>query len=806
MGKATIKTNIGEGKYLVDLALNTGLRQPAIDKIDAIIKQKNDHTATTQEILDKQIIETGKLVTASGLVVDEIIVFQETYQSTKATLTASLSDADYVVAGAEVEVEDADYILSSDRAELAAMEAEKARIIAFPAPGNVPGSDLMSAIAQSQANIISDDQDFTDRKAELAAAVKTRDGIKSQIDGMKSEIPKALQDKMASAIKAVNDSRYLESLYRTDLAQTAMDIQSAQLQKKALETLPDKKEITAWCADYTTDLVGEVATIDIPGEVGAIPTLLGAGFTPEPYDKTKDGGLVNLELMSPEQAWFNLSILPYLNEFKPRFRRAHITAINGDLCDVELKAIYTKFTPTIDVTKVMHYEGTGANVAAVGKTALTKVPFAYMDCHSAAFEVGDFVVVEFTDRDPAKPKVIGFVENPRECNPHGFGITVDNNKKIIQKKAGVYKLTERSSLNFGSLFDKLKIGVKWYVVSWIGPFEGAFCPYGIHTHSGQFVYCNGKAYQCQGDVFGVRLKDEAGIPYIYMVADSSVYKGKFPDGKKTTIDWILLGKYGDYDPVGFTQYVSNNPAWNPTFGTGQLSIWEFNESCTEIAAVFFAYYERGMYPTGQLTGIIIGYSNLYIEYINPVYGNSTKRTLWVGYSGDSIKYVNHISTFQGEGNDAEKSESMEYDGIRFFGYDMSPMPQPLYSIRPLFLNPKIGACVTSGWDVINSVSICNMYYKWNIIISGDNQQSGDIYAPGHTTEFLSIYSGYGGYPREEYPYQVLEDIDNNVLFCIYDYYTNTSYITVYTKGMIITNGDIHMLTNNADNIMPVGVI
>ena len=47
---------------------------------------------------------------------------------------------------------------------------------------------------------------------------------------------------------------------------------------------------------------------------------------------------------------------------------------------------------------------------------LAGVSIEYMNCHAAAFADGDEVIVEFTDQDFSQPKVIGFKENPENCD------------------------------------------------------------------------------------------------------------------------------------------------------------------------------------------------------------------------------------------------------------------------------------------------------------------------------------------------------------------------------------------------------
>lgn len=153
-----------------------------------------------------------------------------------------------------------------------------------------------------------------------------------------------------------------------------------------------------WCTTLTEDAeVGWfVATIDIPGETNL--QLL----APECRGWTQtDGVMTARELMSPEQAFFNASILPGWQKFKPTYRWGTITALDyeADTANVSLFAA------------VSSAQRLGVNKAS----SLSNVPVEYMTCNARAFEVGDTCVVQFQGQDWGTPKVIGFLDNPKPC-------------------------------------------------------------------------------------------------------------------------------------------------------------------------------------------------------------------------------------------------------------------------------------------------------------------------------------------------------------------------------------------------------
>lgn len=156
-------------------------------------------------------------------------------------------------------------------------------------------------------------------------------------------------------------------------------------------------ERSAWCADYTDNATGEVATLEIPGEDKALLIAPGA-LKPEP----EDGALAAREAQSAEQVFFNAAILPGWQKFKPTYRRGTITAKN-DIAD------------TADVTLEATDKSSAQNLAINQTPTLAAVPVKYMSCNAGAFEVGDRCVIKFKDQDWAQPQVVGFVDNPKAC-------------------------------------------------------------------------------------------------------------------------------------------------------------------------------------------------------------------------------------------------------------------------------------------------------------------------------------------------------------------------------------------------------
>lgn len=180
----------------------------------------------------------------------------------------------------------------------------------------------------------------------------------------------------------------------------------AELKKTALEkrieymtaNMPDNPTITAWCADLTEDLSGDVGTIEVPGERGQV--VIQPGYDDNAvYDANRDGQLAPSLNNTFEGLFYNLAMLPGWQKWKPTYRFGTISNLIGDTCDVVLEPAKSS-QQSLDVNQT---------------ATLTSVPIEYMTCDGSAFSNGDNVVVEFVDQNWSDPKVIGFKDNPVTC-------------------------------------------------------------------------------------------------------------------------------------------------------------------------------------------------------------------------------------------------------------------------------------------------------------------------------------------------------------------------------------------------------
>ncbi len=112
--------------------------------------------------------------------------------------------------------------------------------------------------------------------------------------------------------------------------------------------------VSAWCADLTENLSGEVATAEIPGERTSI--IIRPGFTGlAEYDPSRDGYLSPILALSPAETFYNLAMKPGWQKWKPTYRYGVITFIDGDTCSVTLEnASNSETGMDVNQTGVIH--------------------------------------------------------------------------------------------------------------------------------------------------------------------------------------------------------------------------------------------------------------------------------------------------------------------------------------------------------------------------------------------------------------------------------------------------------------------
>lgn len=180
----------------------------------------------------------------------------------------------------------------------------------------------------------------------------------------------------------------------TRLQKTALELRKSNL----VSSMPVDGTITAWCADMTDDLSGEVGLIEVPGESSEFNIQPGHEGNAA-YSSTRDGQLVPTVAQGSAQAFYNLAMLPGWQKWKPTYRYGVITSIDGDTASVQLSTALSS-QQNLDVNNV---------------DTMTDVQIEYMSCNGTAFAVDDIVLIKFTDQDWDSPKIIGFKENPKPC-------------------------------------------------------------------------------------------------------------------------------------------------------------------------------------------------------------------------------------------------------------------------------------------------------------------------------------------------------------------------------------------------------
>lgn len=256
--------------------------------------------------------------------------------------------------------------------------------------------------------------------ADTAAKATEEKLNKIKIPETKTDQPQSLQDAVAKFAKAAEAYNKASNA----LEKIKLDQLNRVERKNKLELIQQQtaNEIWSWCADYNEDLAlnAEVETIEFPGflagDGNAETTTFGIrGPAPEEsysytrrdinilsstfHDKTK---LRPSETLSDRMVFYNAAMEPGWERWKPMLRYGTLTAINDTVCNVTLEA--------------RNARGLGDSLAIDSdeNRSLSNVTINY-PCGPTAFEVGDNVLVLFTDQDRTKPVVVGFKLEPKLC-------------------------------------------------------------------------------------------------------------------------------------------------------------------------------------------------------------------------------------------------------------------------------------------------------------------------------------------------------------------------------------------------------
>ena len=273
--------------------------------------------------------------------------------------------------------------------------------------------------------------ELAELETELAALVSARNAITAQIDATiagaeEGEVPNVdgLLAQLAQASAQVQAQEVRIALVKGRRLE-------ATKRKEQLEAVPEDPVQTAWCADYTEDLSGEVATVEVPAEgvVGQFLTWRRVQIRPgyegrANYLPARDGQMFHREGQVGYQAFYNAAILPGVQRWKPQYRIATVASVNyeANACTINLQPEDSSAQRLLIDPPNLQY-------------TYSNVPIEYMRCDARVFEPGDRVLVEFQSRDWQQPKVIGFEKEPKECPRFEGGLTLHFSMKWVQIEA-----------------------------------------------------------------------------------------------------------------------------------------------------------------------------------------------------------------------------------------------------------------------------------------------------------------------------------------------------------------------------------
>lgn len=292
--------------------------------------------------------------------------------------------------------------------------------------------------------------------------------------------------------------------------------------------MPEDPIVSAWCADLTEDITGNVGTIEVPGERGIVQIQPGYESN-STYDSIRDGQLQPSIAGTPAATFYNLAILPGWQKWKPTYRYGVISNIDTDANTCDVKLDYT--------------ESSQQNLNINQELNLTGISVSYMSCDSVAFEDGDNVLVKFEGQTWEGAQVVGFKDNPVAC---GFQFKITRGDGIL--------ITEESGLlDYIELYRR--VGLTTSITTPI---------YNPVTEYWSFNLSNIEDQDQDG--YWIQYSCDDGIvtqyPYQYL-----------PDDKYDVDNKIQFGKYDDTIPF----YVIGSQSWQPirdySHGTSTEFYW-----------------------------------------------------------------------------------------------------------------------------------------------------------------------------------------------------------------------------------------
>jgi hypothetical protein len=223
---------------------------------------------------------------------------------------------------------------------------------------------ITDTINKLTADITAIDNLLTAADTEVTAAENDVAAQRAQIALLETD-PVANRSALDTARKDLE--KKLVTLFTKQKKRALISLKKKALQKRIdylNSSMPADSSVSAWCCDLTTNLSGDVGTIEVPGERVGVNIQPGY-FGNAPYSTARDGQLQPSVAGTPASVFFNLAMLPGWQKWMPTYRYGGIITIDydNDTCSLNLEDAFSS----------------AQNLPVNQGGSLSSVPIVYMD-------------------------------------------------------------------------------------------------------------------------------------------------------------------------------------------------------------------------------------------------------------------------------------------------------------------------------------------------------------------------------------------------------------------------------------------
>lgn len=458
---------------------------------------------------------------------------------------------------------------------------------------NLGGGEYEIDYLYDVSNITTRLSELADKVATLETSIPALESLAaaelSELDGLLFDVDAAILAKNYEQVRALTKTIAAK---QGEIAAKRIAVSTAKLEKHSAEkeivylnaNTVESERITAWCADYSDALTGDVGTIEIDGDPEKGVLIFPNGCE-ELYSTFNHAlhGFVNSPLnITPANSYFNRGIFPAWQKHKPSYRLGTITGISNSLCSITLADSISR-EQELDVNQ---------------STTLINVPFDYLCCDGDAFSSGDEVVIGFGERNWENPKVIGFKQNPEPCEKMLIAKVTASDYVNLRFTNGAWRaspysgdytsLTAANNWRGRYVGGKPTLQLSWYGCSgrYFNIQKDMHLGYRTAPTRGRYILLGEEPWaQAPNDVLGAAIQDVGGVDYIYVICiDWTVHRVVWNSTDRfTTNTWQALGTLNI--PV---RSHDDSEAWRNDFyfngdGTKAVTV-QYSKNMTEVGA------------------------------------------------------------------------------------------------------------------------------------------------------------------------------------------------------------------------------